>query len=63
MLVVELLTGFRLDAGTTAANEPACGAYDAVIDVLLDDTFVVIADVFVVIDWRTAVELTAISKK
>lgn len=49
----------RFDDGTTA-NDPACGAYDAVIVVLFDDTFVVIDDVFVVMDCKTAAELTAI---
>lgn len=54
-----LLATFRLDEGTTA-NEPACGAYEAVMAVLLDDTFVVMDGELVLIDWRTAVELTAI---
>lgn len=55
-----LFTMFRFDDGTTA-KDPACGAYDADIAVLvLDDTFVVIDDVFVVMDCNTAVELTAI---
>lgn len=49
----------RFDDGTTA-NDPACGAYDAVIVVLFDDAFVVIDDVFVVMDCKTAAELTAI---
>lgn len=54
-----MFTTFRFDDGTTA-NEPACGAYEAVIAVLLDDTFVAIDDVFVEIDCSTAVELTDI---
>lgn len=54
------MDAFRLDTGTTAANDPACGAYEAVIDVLLfDETFVVIDEVFVVMDCRTAVGVTA----
>lgn len=54
-----VFTTLRFDDGTTA-NEPACGAYEAVIDVFVEDTFVVIDDVFVVIDCKTAVELTDI---
>lgn len=54
-----LLTTFRFDDGTTA-NDPACGAYEADMAVLVDDTFVVIDDVLVVMDCNTAVELTAI---
>lgn len=54
-----LFTILRFDEGTTA-NDPACGAYEAVIDVFVDDTFVVIDDVFVAIDCNTAVELTDI---
>lgn len=57
------LVAFRLDAGTTAANEPACGAYDGVIEVLFDDTFVAIDDVFVVIDCKTAVDVTIFTRK
>lgn len=57
--LVELFTILLLDDGTTA-NDPACGAYDAVIDVLQDDTLVVIDGEFVVIDCKTAVELTVI---
>lgn len=54
-----LFTTLRFDDGTTA-NDPACGAYEAVIVVLFDDAFVVIDDVFVEMDCKTAVELTAI---
>lgn len=55
----ELFTTFRLDDGTTA-KDPGCGAYEAVMAVLLDDTFVVIDGEFVVMDCKTAVELTEI---
>lgn len=50
---------FRFDDGTTA-KDPACGAYEADMAVLFDDTLVVIDDVFVVMDCNTAVELADI---